>query len=123
MEFSTVVLRNFGAFVPGLTGGGGGGGGDASSSSATHVKSMREGCGQLFCSKRCLGTADIYWPQVLNKKLAARKETRPIALKSIIINDLYSVLFFLSFFLNQSVNVPIETFTMPSLLVLAILSD
>ncbi len=66
MEFSTVVLRNFGAFVPGLGGGGGGdnGGGGGGSGGGNHVKSMREGCGQMFCSKRCLGTADIYWPQV-----------------------------------------------------------
>jgi len=57
-------MRNFGAFVPGMmaaaaNGADGGDGGDAS-----FLKSMREGCGKLLCNKRCLGTADIFWPQV-----------------------------------------------------------
>jgi len=55
-------MRNFGAFVPGLTSGvanGRDGGGDPH-----FIKSMKEGCGKLLCNKRCLGTADIFWPQV-----------------------------------------------------------
>jgi hypothetical protein len=55
MEFANVILRNFGAFIPGMTSG----------VASVTVKTMREGCGQLLCSKKCLGTADIYWPQVL----------------------------------------------------------
>ena len=39
--------------MPGLTGDG------------SFVKSMREGCGKLLCTRRCMGTADIYWPQVV----------------------------------------------------------
>ena len=52
LEFSQLVMRNFGAFVPGVTG------------AAAFVKSMGEGCGNLLCVRRCLGTADIFWPQV-----------------------------------------------------------
>ena len=54
LEFPQLILRNFGAFVPGVTG-------------DPFVKSMREGCGHLYCVKKCLGTADIYWPQVSKK--------------------------------------------------------
>ncbi|TRY78188.1 hypothetical protein TCAL_04263 [Tigriopus californicus] len=52
MEFCGVVLQNFGAFIPGITG-------------EPFVKSMKEGCGKLMCTKRCLGTADIFWPQAV----------------------------------------------------------
>lgn len=70
MEFSALIMRNFGAFIPG--------GGETNhshhnnaaeastaSSFPTFSKSMREGCGNLLCAKRCLGVADIFWPQVV----------------------------------------------------------
>ena len=64
MEFPALVLRNFGPFVPGITAGEGAAAAAAEGGEERGVRSVRAGCGQLLCTKKCLAAADIYWPQV-----------------------------------------------------------
>ena len=53
MEFVTLIMKNFGAFIPGIRG------------DNVNVRGLSRPCGHLMCSKRCVPVADIHWPQVI----------------------------------------------------------
>ena len=52
MEFVTLIMKNFGAFIPGIRG------------DNVNVRGLSRPCGHLMCSKRCVPVAGIHWPQV-----------------------------------------------------------
>ena len=62
MEFPTLILKNFGAFIPGIRG------------DLVKVRGLSRPCGHLLCNKRCIPVADIHWPQVLKCCLNFRFE-------------------------------------------------
>ena len=53
MEFPTIILKNFGAFIPGIRSG-----------DLVGVRGLSRPCGHLLCNKRCIPIANIHWPQV-----------------------------------------------------------
>ena len=52
MEFGIMIMKNFGAFIPGIRG------------DTVNVRGLCRPCGHLMCSKGCIPVADIHWPQV-----------------------------------------------------------
>ena len=52
MEFGIMIMKNFGAFIPGIRG------------DTVNVRGLCRPCGHLMCSKSCIPVADIHWPQV-----------------------------------------------------------
>ena len=57
MEFVTLIMKNFGAFIPGIRG------------DNVNVRGLSRPCGHLMCSKRCVPVAGIHWPQVSYSKV------------------------------------------------------
>lgn len=57
MEFVSLIMKNFGAFIPGIRG------------DNVNVRGLSRPCGHFMCNKRCIPVAGIHWPQVssLNK--------------------------------------------------------
>ena len=53
MEFAALIMKNFGAFIPGIRG------------DTVNVRGLCRPCGHLMCSKACIPVADIHWPQVI----------------------------------------------------------
>ena len=60
MEFVTLIMKNFGAFIPGIRG------------DNVNVRGLSRPCGHLMCSKRCVPVAGIHWPQVSYCKVTNR---------------------------------------------------
>ena len=52
MEFVTLIMKNFGAFIPGIRG------------DNVKVRGLSRSCGHYMCNKRCIPVAGIHWPQV-----------------------------------------------------------
>ena len=61
MEFVTLIMKNFGAFIPGIRG------------DNVNVRGLSRPCGHLMCSKRCVPVAGIHWPQVSYSKVSKKK--------------------------------------------------
>ena len=60
MEFVTLIMKNFGAFIPGIRG------------DNVNVRGLSRPCGHLMCSKRCVPVAGIHWPQVSYSKVSKK---------------------------------------------------
>ena len=71
MEFVTLIMKNFGAFIPGIRG------------DNVNVRGLSRPCGHLMCSKRCVPVAGIHWPQVSYSKVSNSSTYRLVASLSI----------------------------------------
>ena len=65
MDFPALILKNFGAFIPGIRGG-----------DSVNVRGLSRPCGHLLCNKRCIPVADIHWPQVFSNVNVLGQEVR-----------------------------------------------